>query len=87
MIKHKKKDILIFFNFITFLLVACSTSDLNMREKEELVKKIGKTPFNEISFERILIESKFRLKDIYIEDFNVAINNEGPVIVKKVVFF
>jgi len=48
-----------------------------MREKEELVKKISKTTFNDISFERIIIESKFKLEELYIEDFNVAINNEG----------
>jgi len=77
MTKHRKKGVLIFLAILAFLLVACSTSDLNMREKEELVKKISKTTFNDISFERIIIESKFKLEELYIEDFNVAINNEG----------
>jgi hypothetical protein len=86
MIKHKKKGILILMVFIIILLAACSTSDLNTREKEELTKKIGNTPFSEISFERILIESKFRLDDIYIEDFNVAINNEGFIESFNIIF-
>lgn len=77
MIKHKKEGLLILMLFFVVLLASCGTSDLNTREKEELVKKIGKTQFNEISFERVLIESKFNLEDIYIEDFNVAINNDG----------
>jgi predicted nucleotide-binding protein (sugar kinase/HSP70/actin superfamily) len=77
MIKYKKKGVVFFLLTLIFVLAACSTSDLNTREKEELTKKIGKTTFSEISFERILIESKFKIEDIYIEDFNVAINNEG----------
>jgi|GEM_PF-3614569 len=86
MIKHKKKSILILMVLLIIFTVACSTSDLNTREKEELVKKIGKTQFSEISFERILIESKFKLEDIFVEDFNVAINSEGYIESFNIIF-
>lgn len=86
MIKHSKKGILILMVLLIVFLVACSTSDLNTREKEELVKKIGRTPFHETSFERIIIESKFKLEEVFIEDFNVSVNNEGFIESFNIIF-
>ena len=86
MIKHWKKSVLILLIILTVFTIACNTSGLNTREKEELVKKISKTPFKEISFERVLIESKFKLEEIYIEDFNVAVNKESYVESFNIIF-
>lgn len=86
MIRFRRMSAIILIISVGIAISSCSSSDLNTREREELSRKLRITPFKEVSIENIITQSKFKMEDIYIESFNVAVNSEGYIESLNIVF-